>query len=77
MVLVGGSDSHVAVALCRGEVRAQLLGRAEDDVARGVALDAPALGEGWELDDVEPMSRRDFEWRRAEHKENNPQSRCC
>jgi predicted HicB family RNase H-like nuclease len=28
-------------------------------------------------EDVEPMSRRDFEWRRAEHKENNPQSRCC
>ena len=28
-------------------------------------------------DQVEPMSRRDFEWHRAEHKENNPQSRCC
>ena len=26
---------------------------------------------------VEPMSRRDFERHRAEHKENNPQSRCC
>ena len=26
---------------------------------------------------VEPVSRRDFEWHRAEHKENNPQSRCC
>jgi uncharacterized short protein YbdD (DUF466 family) len=28
-------------------------------------------------EDVEPMSRRDFERHRAEHKENNPQSRCC
>ena len=28
-------------------------------------------------EDVEPMSRRDFEWHRTEHKENNPQSRCC
>lgn len=28
-------------------------------------------------DQVEPMSRRDFERHRAEHKENNPQSRCC
>jgi uncharacterized short protein YbdD (DUF466 family) len=28
-------------------------------------------------DDVEPMSRRDFERHRAEHQENNPQSRCC
>jgi uncharacterized short protein YbdD (DUF466 family) len=28
-------------------------------------------------DDVEPMSRRDFERHRAEHKENNPQARCC
>lgn len=27
--------------------------------------------------DVEPMSRRDFERHRAEHKERNPQSRCC
>ncbi len=27
--------------------------------------------------EVEPMSRRDFERHRAEHKENNPQSRCC
>ena len=26
---------------------------------------------------VEPMSRRDFERHRAEHKENNPQPRCC
>ena len=26
---------------------------------------------------VEPISRRDFERHRAEHKENNPQSRCC
>jgi uncharacterized short protein YbdD (DUF466 family) len=25
----------------------------------------------------EPMSRRAFERHRAEHKENNPQSRCC
>jgi len=24
-----------------------------------------------------PMSRRDFERHRAEHKESNPQSRCC
>ena len=24
-----------------------------------------------------PMSRRDFERQRSEHKENNPQSRCC
>lgn len=28
-------------------------------------------------DDVEPTSRRDFERHRAEHKENNPQARCC
>jgi len=28
-------------------------------------------------EDVEPMSRRDFERHRAEHKENTPQSRCC
>ena len=26
---------------------------------------------------AEPISRRDFERHRAEHKENNPQSRCC
>jgi hypothetical protein len=26
---------------------------------------------------VEPMSRRDFERHRADHKEHNPQSRCC
>jgi hypothetical protein len=26
---------------------------------------------------VEPMSRRYFERHRAEHRENNPQSRCC
>ena len=26
---------------------------------------------------VEPMSRRDFERHRTEHKENNPQARCC
>ncbi|MBK5217644.1 MAG: YbdD/YjiX family protein [Propionibacteriales bacterium] len=26
---------------------------------------------------VEPMTRRDFERHRAEHKENNPQPRCC
>lgn len=25
----------------------------------------------------EPMSRRDFERHRAEHKERNPQTRCC
>jgi hypothetical protein len=24
-----------------------------------------------------PMTRRDFERHRAEHKERNPQSRCC
>lgn len=28
-------------------------------------------------EEVEPMSRRDFERHRTEHKENNPQSRCC
>ena len=28
-------------------------------------------------DGVEPMSRRDFERHRADHKEHNPQSRCC
>ena len=27
--------------------------------------------------DVAPISRRDFERHRAEHKENHPQSRCC
>ena len=26
---------------------------------------------------VDPMSRRDFERHRAEHKERTPQSRCC
>jgi hypothetical protein len=26
---------------------------------------------------AEPMSRRDFERHRAEHKESTPQSRCC
>ena len=26
---------------------------------------------------VEPLSRRDFERHRSEHKENNPQSSCC
>lgn len=26
---------------------------------------------------VEPTSRRDFEWHRAEHQENHPQTRCC
>lgn len=26
---------------------------------------------------VEPMSRREFERHRADHKEHNPQSRCC
>jgi hypothetical protein len=26
---------------------------------------------------VEPMSRRDFERHRAEHKESHPQARCC
>lgn len=26
---------------------------------------------------IQPMSRRDFERHRAEHQENNPQSRCC
>ena len=28
-------------------------------------------------DGVEPMSRGAFERHRAEHKDNNPQSRCC
>jgi len=28
-------------------------------------------------EDVEPMTRRDFERHRSEHKENNPQARCC
>ena len=27
--------------------------------------------------DVEPMSRREFERHRADHREANPQSRCC
>jgi uncharacterized short protein YbdD (DUF466 family) len=28
-------------------------------------------------EDVRPMSRRDFERHRSEHKEKNPQARCC
>ena len=28
-------------------------------------------------EDVEPMSRRDFERHRTEHKENSTQPRCC
>jgi Selenoprotein, putative len=28
-------------------------------------------------DGVEPMSRRDFERHRAQHKENTPMERCC
>lgn len=28
-------------------------------------------------EDVKPMSRKDFERHRAEHQENNPQTRCC
>ncbi|MEP7035110.1 MAG: YbdD/YjiX family protein [Actinomycetota bacterium] len=28
-------------------------------------------------EDVKPMSRKDFERHRTEHKENNPQARCC
>jgi hypothetical protein len=28
-------------------------------------------------EDVAPTSRRDFERHRSEHRENNPQSRCC
>jgi uncharacterized short protein YbdD (DUF466 family) len=28
-------------------------------------------------EDVVPMSRRDFERHRSEHKESNPQVRCC
>ena len=28
-------------------------------------------------DGVEPMSRRDFERHRSEHREAHPQSRCC
>jgi hypothetical protein len=28
-------------------------------------------------EDMEPMSRRDFERHRSEYKENNPQARCC
>lgn len=28
-------------------------------------------------DGVEPMSRREFERHRAQHKENTAQSRCC
>lgn len=33
--------------------------------------------EGCRVDGVQPTSRRDFERHRAEHLENNPQSRCC
>jgi hypothetical protein len=28
-------------------------------------------------EDVEPISRRDFERHRTQHQENNPQVRCC
>jgi hypothetical protein len=28
-------------------------------------------------EDVQPMSRRDFERHRAQHNETNPQARCC
>ena len=28
-------------------------------------------------EDMEPMSRRDFERHRSEYKANNPQARCC
>ena len=28
-------------------------------------------------EDLDPMSRRDFERHRADHREANPQSRCC
>jgi len=28
-------------------------------------------------EDVESLSRRDFERHRSEHTENNPQARCC
>lgn len=28
-------------------------------------------------DGTEPMSRRDYERHRAEHREKNPQARCC
>jgi len=30
-----------------------------------------------EADGVVPMSRREFERHRLEHKERNPQNRCC
>ncbi|MBA2770270.1 MAG: YbdD/YjiX family protein [Sporichthyaceae bacterium] len=33
--------------------------------------------DGCRSEDREPMSRRDFERHRSEHRENNPQSRCC
>lgn len=44
-----------------------------------------ATGEGkWEdylrqcaREDREPMSRKEFERHRADHRENNPQMRCC
>jgi uncharacterized short protein YbdD (DUF466 family) len=28
-------------------------------------------------EDAKPMSRRDFERHRAEHRESHPQARCC
>lgn len=28
-------------------------------------------------EDIKPMSRREFERHRAEHRENTPQARCC
>jgi uncharacterized short protein YbdD (DUF466 family) len=28
-------------------------------------------------EDVQPMSRRDFERHRADHEEGSPQTRCC
>jgi uncharacterized short protein YbdD (DUF466 family) len=30
-----------------------------------------------EVEGMTPMSRREFERHRAEHKERNPQARCC
>jgi hypothetical protein len=33
--------------------------------------------EGCLNDDVEPMSRRDFERHRSEHLDKNPRPRCC
>ncbi len=46
--------SHVAVAPRLREVRAQLVRVVPLHVAGSVALDAPALGERAEVDDVEP-----------------------